>query len=76
MDRAADLRTEDAVDHLVLLDPVLPANAGETTVARKWSPPPVQSSTSALAPGMAVSIRCLISSAVGIEMKGSERYSF
>ena len=36
-----------------------PANAGETTVARKWSPPPVQSSTSAMASGMAASMRLL-----------------
>jgi monothiol glutaredoxin len=34
-----------------------PAKAGDTTVARKWSPPPVQSSTSALDWGMAVSMR-------------------
>src|SRR5919112_1871215 len=44
----------------------MPAKAGETTVARKWSPPPVQSSTSAVLSGMADSMRCLISADVGI----------
>src|SRR3954451_11862895 len=43
-----------------------PVKAGETTVARKWSPPPVQSSTSARASRRADSIRDLISSEVGI----------
>src|SRR5436309_1953146 len=43
-----------------------PANSRATTVARKWSPVPVRSVTSASAPGMAASIRCLRSSVVGI----------
>src|SRR5919198_1464488 len=43
-----------------------PENASAETTARKWSPPPVQSSTSARAPGIPASMRCLMSSAVGI----------
>src|SRR5688500_15551762 len=42
-----------------------PSNRSETTSARKWSPPPVRSSTSTSAPGSARSIRCLSSSACG-----------
>src|SRR3954470_23725543 len=47
-----------------------PSKAGDRTVARKWSPPPVQSSTSALLCGSAASMRCLISSVVGICLEG------
>src|SRR6478609_3941597 len=42
------------------------ANSGATTVARKWSPVPVRSVTSAWEPGIAASIRCLTSAVVGI----------
>src|SRR5256885_12164738 len=45
---------------------VLPAKAGEATVARTSPPPTVQSSTATLASGIAASMRCLISSEVGI----------
>src|SRR5215211_8417791 len=44
-----------------------PAKPGAMTVARKWSPPPVRSWTCALAPGIAVSMRCRSSSVEGIE---------
>src|SRR5919199_7027003 len=44
-----------------------PAKRSETTSARKWSPPPVRSSTSACAPGRASSMRCLSSCALGIQ---------
>src|SRR4051795_9250182 len=43
----------------------MPANSAAATLARKWSPPPVRSVTSARAPGMAVSMRCLSSSVLG-----------
>src|SRR5215217_2019386 len=43
----------------------MPANSGARTLARKWSPPPVRSTTSAEAPGIAVSMRRLSSSVVG-----------
>src|SRR4249919_3828037 len=45
---------------------VMPSNAGETTCARKWSPPPVRSITCAEESGMASSIRRCKSSAVGM----------
>ena len=47
----ADLAAEDVIDELVLLDAAQARERGDTTVARKWSPPPVQSSTSAWRPG-------------------------
>src|SRR5215203_5327302 len=43
------------------------AKLGAMTVARKWSPPPVRSRTSAVEPGIAVSMRCRSSSVEGIE---------
>ena len=51
MDRAADLGAEDVVHQAVLRDPAETGERGATTVARKWSPPPVVSSTSARLPG-------------------------
>ena len=42
-----------------------PSKRSETTLALKWSPPPVVSSTWTRAPGKAVSIRCFRSSALG-----------
>jgi iron-sulfur cluster assembly protein len=47
----------------------MPANSGAETLARKWSPPPVRSITSAEAPGIAVSMRCLSSSVVGTPLR-------
>src|SRR5436190_3260656 len=44
-----------------------PVKRSETTSARKWSPPPVRSSTLASAPGRALSIRRFRSAAVGIK---------
>src|SRR6201989_1759711 len=46
-----------------------PSNRSETTSARKWSPVPVKSSTEAVDPGMAPSIRSLSCSALGIAIK-------
>src|SRR5688572_17602184 len=46
-----------------------PAKRSDTISARKWSPPPVRSSTSACEPGRAASIRVLRSSAVGIDSR-------
>src|SRR5271167_1066682 len=43
-----------------------PSKAGAVTVARKWSPPPVVSSTSAYDPGMAASMRSFMCSGDGI----------
>ena len=47
MDGTADLGAEHVVDKAVLLDARHAGELGATTVARKWSPPPVRSSTSA-----------------------------
>ena len=41
----------------VALDRALPAKAAETTVAAKWSPPPVVSSTVTWASGRAARMR-------------------
>src|SRR3954470_23401320 len=46
-----------------------PEKRSETTSARKWSPVPVKSSTEAVDPGRAPSIRSLSCSAVGIAIK-------
>src|SRR5919206_804156 len=46
-----------------------PAKRSETTSARKWSPPPVRSSTSALAPGIAASMRAFSSCALGMDSR-------
>src|SRR4051795_13091771 len=45
---------------------VSPSNRSETTSARKWSPPPVVSTTFTSAPGSASSMRVLSSSALGM----------
>src|ERR687894_1518200 len=45
---------------------VRPSNRSETTSARKWSPPPVVSTTDTSAPGSACSMRSRSSSALGI----------
>src|SRR5258706_8196960 len=47
-----------------------PSNRCETTSARKWSPPPVRSSTWTAEPGNACSMRCFRSSVVGTVFRG------
>ena len=51
VDGAADVGPEHRVDAAVLLDAAQARELGATTVARKWSPPPVRSWTSAVAAG-------------------------
>src|SRR3954470_16510592 len=46
-----------------------PWKRSETISARKWSPPPVKSSTAAVDPGSACSMRALRSSALGIAIE-------
>src|SRR3954452_13313951 len=46
-----------------------PPKRSETISARKWSPPPVKSSTAAVDPGIACSMRALSSSALGIAIQ-------
>src|SRR5215218_9830520 len=46
---------------------VRPSNRSDTTSVRKWSPPPVVSSTVTSAPGRARSMRSRRSSALGIQ---------
>ena len=66
MDAIPDLGAEHVVDELVLGDPGRPANADADTTALKWWPSPV---TSAVAPGMPASIRCLSSSGVQLTLQ-------
>ena len=69
MDRAADLAgLEDVVDEAVLLDAVQAVERGRDDPRRKWTSSAVW--TSAVAPGIPASIRCLMSSALGIPRQG------